>query len=70
MAGASPRRDASLEARRLGEGDPGDWTDLLLFYLEGEALLAATTVEPPVVAGALPSQSQFFVRHGARQLAA
>jgi len=66
-AGARVR---SLRRLAIGEGDPGDWTDLLLFYLEGEALLAATTVEPPAVAGAIPTQSQFFVRHGARQLAA
>ncbi len=52
----------------ISDGDPGDWTDLMLFYLEDgstEAGGLAAPVAPPGVA----SRSLFFVRHGARQVA-
>lgn len=52
----------------IGDGEPGDWTDLVLFYLDGEGI-APDSVEPPAAVAGVATHSLLFARHGARQVA-
>lgn len=57
-------------ARRLtiSDADPEHWTDLLLFYLDGD-VRAVGEVEPPAPGEGVVTRAQVFARHGARQRA-
>ena len=68
--GARPSGGRLLLTRRLAisDGDPGDWTDLLLFYLDAGSIEAGGVVSPAPPSG-VAARSLFFARHGARQTA-